>query len=393
MISSHPVWRVKQAVDRRAALRCLAGASTALVGALSGVVTLAETAPALPKLQRGINLTHWFEYEQGQAVALNELRMLHHLGLDHVRIPVDPVVGGWRAEPGSVLRFLPALRLAIEQALVAGLDVVVDLHLEPATKQYIENNTTAEESLVSLWSQLARVFADLPVARVAFELFNEPQYYGWRASRWPGLQRRLLQALRAHAPRHLVLLSGNEGGSLKGLVRQPLVQDPVVGYVFHYYDPFLFTHQGAHWLDTRYTTAGLYRGVRYPSQYQATAPARLNQPHPRAAKEMAQYLNEDWGPQRIRADIDAAGQYAKSHGVRVFCNEFGAIRANVDVPSRYRWINDVRSALEANDLGWTLWDYTDIFGIAVESTELNKTGMRTLEPDAARALGLKSAGR
>ena len=380
--------RASQDIGRRDALRFLASASTALLGGLSGAQTLAATPADLPRLQRGINLTHWFEYEQGQAVSVGEMRMLHQLGLDHVRIPVDPVVGGWRPESGAVLRFLPALRLAIEQGLSAGLDVVVDLHLEPGTKQHVENNALAEVALISLWSLLARSLADLPQGRVAFELFNEPQYYGRQAPRWPALQLRLLHALRAHAPNHLALLSGNEGGSLKGLKQLPLVSDAALAYVFHYYDPFLFTHQGAHWLDTRYTTAGLYRGVRYPAQFQAVAPARLTQPHPRAAQEIAQYLNDDWGSQRIRADMDAAGQYAKKHGVRVVCNEFGAIRANVDVPSRYRWMNDVRSALEANGMGWTLWDYTDIFGITQESAQLNKTGMRTLEPAAAQALGL-----
>jgi endoglucanase len=308
--------------------------------------------------------------------------------MDHVRIPVDPVVAGWQPVAGAKVRFLPALRLAVEQALTAGLDVVIDLHLEPATKQSIERNPGTESTLEDLWSQIASVFADLPEAHVAFELFNEPQYYGWRAVRWPLLQLRLLQALRVHAPRHLALLSGNEGGSLKGLNQLPLVRDAAVAYVFHYYAPFLFTHQGANWLDTRYTTAGLHQGVRYPSQFQLVRPARLSQPHPRAAQEMAQYLKDDWGPQRVRAELDAAGLFAKTHGVRVLCNEFGAIRANVDVTSRYRWMADVRKALEANGIGWTLWDYTDIFGITSESAQMSKAGIRTIEPEAVRSLGL-----
>ena len=382
---------VKHDLDRRQLLRQLAGSGVALVSAFSAPLSAGASTSEHPALRRGINLTHWFEYEQGQVVSAGEMRMLRQSGMDHVRIPVDPVVGGWRPEVGAILRFLPALRLAVEQALGAGLDVVLDLHLEPATKQQIENDTATEATLLALWSQLARAFTDLPVGRVAFELFNEPQYYGWRALRWPALQLRLLQALRTQAPRHLVLLSGNEGGSLKGLSQLPLVRDAAVAYVFHYYDPFLFTHQGAHWLDTRYTTAGLYRGVRYPAQFQAAGSARLNQPHPRAAQEIAQYLKDDWGPQRVRADLDVAGRFAKTHGVRVLCNEFGVIRAHVDVPSRYRWMMDVRSALEANGLGWTLWDYTDIFGITAESSQLHKTGMRTLEPEAVRALGLMPA--
>ena len=182
---------------------------------------------------------------------------MRQVGLDHVRIPVDPVVFGWRPDAGAArLAFLPSLRQAIETALTAGLEVVLDLHTTAETKSRIEQEPALEQALVSLWLQLGRALADLPTSRLAFELFNEPQYYGWQARRWPALQTRLLAAVREQAPRHLVLLTGNEGGSFKGLQGLPRVSDAAVAYVFHYYEPFLFTHQGAHWLDTRYTTAG-----------------------------------------------------------------------------------------------------------------------------------------
>ena len=375
-------------VDRRHALVQLLGVGAVWLAAPAR----AQVGTATPSLNRGVNLTHWFEYEQGQVVSASEMAMLRRSGLDHVRLPVDPVVGGWRPESGARLAFLPTLRTAVEQALEAGLNVVLDLHLEPATKQHIQDQPETEKALVELWSTLARHFSDLPASRIAFELLNEPQYYGWSASRWPVLQHGLLAAVRQHAPHHLVLLSGNEGGSLKGLRRLPLVRDAAVAYTFHYYDPFLFTHQGAHWLDTRYTTAGLYRGVRYPAQFQVVAPARLTQPHRRAAREMADYLEADWGPTRVRADMDAAGQWARQQGVRLLCNEFGAIRANVDVPSRYRWMQDVRTALEANGIGWTVWDYTDIFGLTAQSALLNQVGQRRLDPEAVLALGLGGSG-
>lgn len=375
-------------IQRRRTLKQLLGAGAAWLSA----PVLALTPVATPLLSRGVNLTHWFEYEQGQAVSTSEMVMLRQSGLDHVRIPFDPVVGGWRPEAGARLAFLPTLRAAIEQSIAAGLAVVLDLHLEPATKQLIQDRPESEKTLVALWSHLAIHFSDLPVSHFALELFNEPQYYGWSASRWPALQGRLLEAVRRPMPHHLVLLSGNEGGSLKGLRRLPLVQDPAVAYTFHYYDPFLFTHQGAQWLDTRYTTAGLYRGVRYPAQYQVISPARLTRPHDRAAREMAEYLKVDWGPTRIRADMDAAAQWGRQQGVRLLCNEFGAIRAHVDVASRYRWMQDVRSALEANGIGWTVWDFTDIFGLTAQSAQLNQVGQRQLEHAAVRALGLGGFG-
>jgi endoglucanase len=161
-----------------------------------------------------------------------------------------------------------------------------------------------------------------------------------------------------------------------------------VAYVFHHYEPFLFTHQGAVWQDERYTTAGLRQGLRYPPDAAHDSALPLRKPHPRAAQEMADHLKAGWGPQRLRAEMDRAGRWAREQGVRVLCNEFGCIRAGVDAPSRYRWIHDMRSALEANDIGWTLWDYTDIFGITAQSAQPGQQGRRTLDALAHGALGL-----
>jgi len=386
---------VESAADRRNVLcKLAASAGAGIVSVLSAsqIFAAAPIVVSIPALRRGINLTHWFEYERGQAVSAAEMVVLRQRGIDHVRIPVDPVACGWRMDMSGLLPFLATLRTAIEQALTADLDVVVDLHLEPEDKLKVESQPELERHLLTLWSVLSRELGQLPAKRVAFELLNEPQYYGWRAPRWSVLQQRLLQVVRVNAPQHLVLLSGNEGGSLKGLRALPLVPDTTVAYVFHYYDPFLFTHQGAHWLDTRYTTAGLHIGVRYPAAFQIQRPSTLSRSHPRAAQEMASYVKEDWGLQRVRKDMDAAGSFARSQGMRLVCNEFGAIRANVDIASRYRWMADVRSSLEANGIGWTLWDYTDIFGITAESSQLNRVGNRTIEPDALHALGLTMSG-
>lgn len=395
---STPVWTRDCQIPngRRRALSQLAGATASvLLGSIAATQAHGATITAAPMvhpaLRRGINLTHWFEYEQAQAVSLMEMRQLRQLGMDHVRIPIDPATGGWSPRTGGLLQWMAALHSAIEQAIQSDLDVVVDLHLEPAVKKQIEDDTDLESALVTLWDSIGSDLRAFPASRLAFELFNEPQYYGWSARRWPDLQRRLLQSLRNQVPSHLVLLSGNEGGSLKGLRALPLVDDdPAVAYVFHYYAPFLFTHQGAQWLDSRYTTAGLRRGVLYPAQYQIKVPAQLLRPHPRAAKEMDQYLDDEWGPRRVRSDMDVAGRFAKEHNIRLVCNEFGVIRANVDVASRYRWIADVRSALEANEIGWTLWDYTDIFGITTQSAQPNRVGSRNIETPAIQALGLNT---
>jgi hypothetical protein len=50
-----------------------------------------------------------------------------------------------------------------------------------------------------------------------------------------------------------------------------------------------------------------------------------------------------------------------------------------------RWLAAVRTALEQNKIGWTMWDYQGGFGVV---TKKNGT---TLEDDAVlRALGLQA---
>jgi endoglucanase len=245
---------------------------------------------------------------------------------------------------------------------------------------------------------MAAAFAGTPRRQVALELFNEPQYYGANAPRWPRLQRRLLAAVRQHAPQHLVLLSGASGGSFEGMTQLATTmraRDPAVAFTYHFYEPYLFTHQGAVWQDERYTTAGLRHGLRYPPEPAHDAKLPLRKPHPRAAEEMAAHLAAGWGAARMNAEMARAGAWAQAQGVRVLCNEFGCIRAQVDPASRYRWMHDVRVALETQGLGWTLWDYTDIFGITAQSNLLGQAGRRTLDELAYAALGLRrpEAGR
>lgn len=373
---------------RRAAL-----AAAAAWGATTGsAAASAAGLGGLPQMRKGLNLSHWFEYERGQAVSAAEMKQFHAIGLDHLRIPVDPAVGGWQAEREAPPSFLGELRDAAAQAVQAGLEVVVDLHLEPSDKKRIEDNPRLEAGLERLWSQMAAALVGLPREKLVFELFNEPQYYGLQRRRWPGLQRRLLAAVRAVAPQHLVLLSGSGGGSFEGLSGLAPAADANVGYVFHHYEPFLFTHQGASWLDERWTTAGLRRGLRYPPSAEVEGRAPLLRPHPRAAKELADYVNGGWDRGRLRAEIDRAGVWARAQGVRLLCNEFGVIRANLDEASRYRWLADVRLACEDNGIGWTVWDYTDIFGLTAQSAQLDRVGRRTWDGPVVAALGLRGVG-
>jgi hypothetical protein len=98
-----------------------------------------------------------------------------------------------------------------------------------------------------------------------------------------------------------------------------------------------------------------------------------------------QYASAGWNRESITARIGFAAAWARERNVPLITNEFGAFRDTVDPASRARWIHDVRSALEANGIGWAMWDYRGNFGV-VQRTDMEITP----DPAILSALGLNA---
>ena len=83
--------------------------------------------------------------------------------------------------------------------------------------------------------------------------------------------------------------------------------------------------------------------------------------------------------------MDAVAAWGKKNDVPLICNEFGVHRPVAPADSRMRWIHDVRTALEDDGIGWTMWDYRGGFGVVWK-----ENGKPAKVDDAVvEALGLK----
>jgi aryl-phospho-beta-D-glucosidase BglC (GH1 family) len=71
----------------------------------------------------------------------------------------------------------------------------------------------------------------------------------------------------------------------------------------------------------------------------------------------------------VGAEIAAVAQWAKQRGVPLYCGEFGVYKNYSDPKMRAAWINDTRTALEANRIGWAMWDYDGNFGLATKGSD------------------------
>jgi endoglucanase len=363
-----------------------------------------------PVFHRGVSLSSWFANAPRQPLDERDFAQIRRVGFDHVRLPVDPEYFGFRLiegrRPSRLSGGYARVDRAIDLARGKGLRVILDIHPQAEFRERLEDNPWAEDQFAAYWTLLAHRYKDVPDDVLAYELLNEPQYYG-NAAAYGRLVARLVAAIRIENPGRWIVVGGVQSSAIETLSALKPLDDPRIIYAFHFYMPFMITHQGINMgfdgMMLRY-----FRKVPYPSSLVdkdagfyapgASDPAQ-------ARMELTRYRNENWGPEKIASSIRKAREWADAHKAPVICGEFGVLRTHNDARSRYRWIADVRSALDANNIGWQIWDYTDLFGIAQLVGQVSgpdedgsirllnpRKGMRIIEREAITALGLSPAG-
>jgi endoglucanase len=340
-------------------------------------------------LKHGINLSHWF----GQAIGgqytkehfdtydtAQDMALIKQMGFDHVRFTVNCEPMFQRGQADRIPpEYLAMVDGAVKMILDQGLAIIIDIHPESELKARLAAEDVAVEQFEDFWRALAKHYSNLDPEKVFFEILNEPEFKD--RYRWEGVQARLARAIREGAPNHTIIAAGANWSSNSELLFLEPLRDPNIIYNFHFYDPHIFTHQGATWSTNfqHYLTK-----LPYPSSpvnvksTVAQAPDAVNQ------LAIVRYGLDRWDAARIDAEIGIVAEWGKRWHVPVTCNEFGVYRATVAPEDRLRWIHDVRTALEKYGMGWTMWDYAGGFSVVV-----NQNGARVVDEETVKALGLK----
>jgi aryl-phospho-beta-D-glucosidase BglC (GH1 family) len=358
--------------------------------ALSGVPT-----SRLAHLRHGINASEWFAQvydpkgytkEHFQTwTTTQDIALIKAMGFDHVRLSVNPQPMFHYGHADQISPdYLGYLDAAIQTILAQGLAVVIDIHPDGDFKAKLATDDDFVEQVADFWRSLAGHYSRLDPDRVFFEILNEPEIHD--RYRWYGIQAKLAAAIREGALQHTIIATGARWSADDELVFLEPLRDPNVIYTFHFYDPFVFTHQGATWGTNFWHEL---TGISYPSTPESARKAAAQVPDEINQLYVLRYGVEHWDAARIETEVGFVAQWAKRHGVPVICNEFGIYRAYADPHDRAQWISDVRIALEQNGIGWAMWDYSGGFGVVTKSG-----GKTTPDEVTLRALGLKlsSAG-
>ena len=211
-------------------------AAALLVLLLWSLPSLAIPPPErIAALRHGVNISGWFRYPASREPAVlrawlsdNAMAGLKEAGFTFVRLAVDPSL---LETPSMRHLFLDQVRRLQRH----GLAVVISPH---PVGWSIDTNPGDRARFVTFWKDLAPALRDMDPTLTFPEILNEPVFHDNPAAWW-GLQHSLLATIRAVLPVHTIILTGQDWGSISGLLAltpSPDSQnrDSNVSYSFHF---------------------------------------------------------------------------------------------------------------------------------------------------------------
>ncbi|WP_333824222.1 glycoside hydrolase family 5 protein [Pinisolibacter sp.] len=323
-----------------------------------------------PELARGFSLTGWFDEPVARPPDLVRLRALSRRGFTHVRLPVaaESVMTRF-SRPAEIAARRRAIGTGLDALAAAGFAVVVDLHGGAQLEALLRRDPkAARAAVIEAWGVLGPLVEARVARKVSAEVLNEPPLddAAWRAT-----QATIVAAMRREMPTATFVVSTGGPQRVERLTASAPIADANTVYAVHYYDPMVFTHQGADWI--RPDPIGWLHDVPFPiragdpkfaallASFRATGPKPV-------ADYLASLSGRSFGVADVERDMRALGAWSRKYGRDVVIGEFGVYRARVAPADRVAWLAAVAGAAARNCIGWTHWDYRDGFGFVDAKT-------------------------
>lgn len=317
--------------------------------------------------KKGINLGGWLsqcnhdENHYKNFILEDNIKQIAGWGLDHIRLPIDYELvrnaDGTTKEIGFYY-----IEKCINWCKEYGLNMIIDLH-KTAGFSFDKGNNTFFDSLelqdcfVELWQEIASRYGKYSNF-IAFELLNEVVEDNVSET-WNDISERTIIAIRKKAPNTKIIIGGTRNNSVQSIknLREPF--DENIVYTFHFYEPLIFTHQGAYWIEPMSED---YR-VEYPILAEEYIEDSKKYLFPQQVDFLLSHTKQLSGKEFFRNSFADAIKIAKERDVPLYCGEYGVINIASN-PSTLNWISDISDVFKEHNIGRAIWNYKGIdFGI------------------------------
>lgn len=314
--------------------------------------------------EKGINLGGWLSqcvsYEKQHFdtfITEKDIEQIASWGLDHVRLPIDYTIieedDGTVKEEGFAY-----VSNCISWCKKHNLHIILDLHktygytFDPLDHEDLEiffHDKSLQARFIKTWQEIARRYGK-DSSTVAFELLNEvvsPNV----VNEWNDIIKTTVTAIREIAPENYIVFGGV---CFNNVTSVPLLIEPFAEklvYTFHCYDPFIFTHQKAYWVENM------------PKDFHVAYPDTIEEYCKKSeifSKESTKAIYESktnvMGPEFFESIFAPALETVNKRNVALYCGEYGVID-QAPVQDSLNWLKDINSVFVKYGIARALWNY------------------------------------
>jgi endoglucanase len=334
------------------------------------VITLALNAKSSPisspgkelafsrakSLDNGISVS-WLEQTWNNdilhpdGIKATDLQLLKKLGFKSIRLPV--AFKNFEKKKIPFEEVLARIDNAWKLCRKYGFKMVIDYHYGDLNDN---NFTTATNDVIKTWTAIAEKYRNTAEEDLFFELYNEPPPINPQV--WKDAAYNMVEAIRKIDSKRTLLVGASNYNSIYELSRFVPLKDENIIYTFHFYEPFLFTHQGADWVGDQMATIGV--GFPYTVE---KFPAMNAKVKGTAGEANYNKYHLDGNEGSIKDKLQIVKNWGNKYNVPTLCGEYGSYNKYADADSRCRYTKAVRKYLKQLGIPGILWDYNTNFSI------------------------------
>ena len=270
------------------------------------------------------------EGDWGITMKLQYYNIAREADFNSFRIPVSWSTHAMANKPYTIdPNFFARMNWVLDEAMQRDAIVILTMH---HYNELYKNPAGHRERFLAIWKQIAEHYK-LWSGTLVFEPLNEP-HDKLDVNEWNELLKDVHDVIRQSNPNRTLIFGPANYNDIRMLNTLQLPKnDANIIVTAHYYLPYEFTHQGAHWV----TDSDAWLGRKWEGT--------------------------DSEKQMITKDFDNAAAWAKENHHLLFIGEFGAIN-KADMDSRVRWTKFVAETAAAHGFTYAYWDYCGpYFGI------------------------------
>lgn len=319
---------------------------------------------------KGINIGGWLSQcchttdHYKTFITENDFRLISSWNLDHVRVPIDYNV--IENDDGTeISENYSYIDNCLKWCRKYNLNLIIDLHksygysFDMSRRNLTDffHSQELQNRFYNIWGKLSRRYASQH-ENVAFELLNEVVDYNC-ADIWNDIADNAIQIIRQYSKEIKILVGGvcNNSCTTIPLLRKP--HDSNIVFNFHFYDPLIFTHQGAYWIEEMDKS---FR-ITYPNTKDEYLKNSIRYLQKGNEKNINDYPNNTIDYDYMESILKNAIEYAEKNDVSLYCGEYGVIDL-ADITSTLNWYKDFNRLLNNHNISRAAWSFKKMdFGI------------------------------